>query len=172
MSQFFVSGQSTPPPPGSEIDTLSANGGPLTPPSGTNFNFSSPDNTITFATPADGQMTATAVFPVWQVITSSQVAARSQGYIINHASGPITLTLPASPSVGDSFSVVDIGGGTFVIAQLLGQDIQLGELNTTVGPAGNLTSKKKGDSLEVICWASGPGSSWVAIDATGNISVT
>lgn len=60
MSQFFIDTNAI---PGSSINTLSAEGGAATPPSGTNFNFAGNSGletggAIEFATPSDGQMTA------------------------------------------------------------------------------------------------------------------
>lgn len=182
MSQFFVESGASP-PPGSAIVTLSAEGGAATPPDASNnFDFTGggPDagsspfvitDTVSFGITAAGKMKSNAVFPHWQVIAASQIAAKSQGYLVNHVAGSITVTLPATPNVGDSFIISDIAGGGYVIAQNAGDSIRLGDDLTTTGVAGNLTTTMIGDTVNLVCWAIGPGASWVAIQPVGQFEV-
>lgn len=44
---------------------------------------------------------------VWSIISSNTSALISNGYLVDCSAGPITLTLPASPSVGDNIGVSD-----------------------------------------------------------------
>ena len=47
----------------------------------------------------------------WQAVkTTSFTAVAGEGYFINTTSGVITMTLPASPSIGDEVSVIDYAG--------------------------------------------------------------
>src|SRR5210317_405613 len=47
----------------------------------------------------------------WQTVkTSNFTAVAGEGYFINTTSGVITMTLPASPSIGDEVSVIDYAG--------------------------------------------------------------
>jgi hypothetical protein len=78
--------------------------------------------------------------------------------------------MPASPLVGDTFIVADIGGNFFQLNQNAGDSIQLGIDLTTV-TTGSITSTKKGDTLMLVCWASGPGASWIALQPVGNFTV-
>jgi hypothetical protein len=164
--------------PSGAVLTLSAEGGTATPPSaGDNFDFSGQitnyplgTQTVTFSIGGAGEMNADAVFPHWQVISTSQTAKKSQGYLVNHSASAITVTLPLSPVVGDSFVVSDIAGGKFIIGQNNGDSIRLGkDLTTTT--TGSISSMLNGDTLTLVCWASGPGASWVAIQPIGNFSV-
>ena len=47
----------------------------------------------------------------WQAVkTSDFTAVAGEGYFINTASGAVTVTLPSSPNLGDTLSIVDYGG--------------------------------------------------------------
>ena len=46
----------------------------------------------------------------WQaVVTSNTTMVAGRGYFVDTSSSAITMTLPASPSIGDTIEVVDIG---------------------------------------------------------------
>jgi len=47
----------------------------------------------------------------WQAVkTSSFTAVAGEGYFVNTSGGAVTVTLPASPSIGDFVGIVDYGG--------------------------------------------------------------
>lgn len=84
----------------------------------------------------------------WVNVTSATAQADSNtGYLAN-SSGPVVLTLPASPAVGDWIKVTGVGAGGWTIAQNAGQRI------TTTGlPGGN-----------TVTWtAQAPTGTWVAV---------
>ena len=62
----------------------------------------------------------------WQVVAgTSQQAQPNAGYMLSNAA-QVTLTLPASPTVGDIVRVSAIGNGPWRVAQNLGQSVRLG----------------------------------------------
>ena len=49
----------------------------------------------------------------WQAVkTASFTAVAGEGYFVNTAGGVITVTLPASPSIGDTVAIVDFGSAS------------------------------------------------------------
>ena len=65
----------------------------------------------------------------WQVVTgTSQQAQPNNGYAVNNAS-QVTITLPASPNVGDTVRISGLGTGGWKIAQNVGQSILGAGLN-------------------------------------------
>ena len=87
----------------------------------------------------------------WNEVTgtsASMVAAN--GYIANNAA-LVTLTLPATATLGDEMSVVGKGSGLFKIAQNAGQTVHFGGSSTTTGAGGSLTSMAQYDSLRLVC---------------------
>jgi len=87
----------------------------------------------------------------WQAVQSSNTTVTSgEGYFVNTTSGPLTLTLPASATLGDTISFVDYAG-TF--------DTN----NLTVGRNGH---KIQGDANDLTVATERAGLSLVYVDAT------
>lgn len=87
----------------------------------------------------------------WTEVTgTSQAMAVNNGYIANNA-GLVTLTLPATASVGDTVTVQGKGAGLFRIAQNAGQTIHFGSRDTTTGAGGYLEATQRYDSVELLC---------------------
>lgn len=187
---------------GATIETLSSEDGPPTPPNGHNFNFSgsiaggsAANGAIEFITPGgpgattDGQMDAKVLVDgttvtingsnqlvasgafKWTVTTSTAFTpANNTGYILRGAS-LATITLPPAPALDFIFGVVDSSGNLFVIAQNAGDTMQLVNSKTTA-TTGAIASTLVGDEITLVCWAQGPGASWIAVEYNGNLTVT
>lgn len=118
-------------------------------------------NTITIANTAAGL--------TWTVITANQTAAVNNGYFCNKAS-TLALALPASSAIGDVIEVANINTATGTqITQALGQQIFIGNTNTTSGATGTLTSTALGDSLKLVCRAAN--TTWQCVSMIGNWTV-
>lgn len=86
----------------------------------------------------------------WNVVAgTTQTLAANNGYFANNA-GVITFTLPVTSAVGDSYQIQNMQGG-FSIAQGAGQSIQIGNVATTTGSGGSITSTSLGDWTEIVC---------------------
>lgn len=88
----------------------------------------------------------------WNVITTaSEAMIVGNGYLANRNS-LIMFTLPPTSAVGDVIRVAQMNpSGSFMISQSAGQQIQLGNVTTTLGTGGSITSSAVGDSLELVC---------------------
>lgn len=87
---------------------------------------------------------------VWNTVTTNTAMVASNGYITNSAS-PITLALPGTAAVGDTFAVTGLGAGGWVISQQAGQNIISDTVSTTIGTGGSLTSSNRYDDLSLVC---------------------
>jgi len=112
---------------------------------GTGCNTSGSGDTVTINVSGGG-------FEWIDVTGTSDDIDPNTGYIANNAS-LVTLTLPASPTVGDCYRVVVKGTGFARIAQNANRTIQLGNEVTTTGVGGYLQATKVGDSIEILCTA-------------------
>lgn len=90
---------------------------------------------------------------VWNdVVGTSAAMVAFNGYIANNA-GLVTLTLPISCVLGDTFKIVAKGAGLVTIDQNASQSIRFGNQVTTVGVGGSVTATSIGDCLTLVCTA-------------------
>jgi len=89
-------------------------------------------------------------------------------YIANNAA-LVTLTLPATASLGDSIQIVGKGAGLFRIAQNAGQTIHYIDSDTTTGAGGSLTAIEQYAALELVCITAN--TDWAVLDSAGNFTV-
>ena len=107
----------------------------------------------------------------WSVITADQTVVVGNGYICNKA-GLLTLTLPASPSVGDMFAVTGMNTALgWKIAQPATQQIFMGTSSTTVGTGGSIASINIRDSVTLVCVVAGTAAVWNVITSMGNVTI-
>jgi hypothetical protein len=91
------------------------------------------------------------------------------GYICNKA-GLLTLTLPATAAAGTTLRVTGMNTALgWSIAQNAGQQIHFGNLSTTAGVGGSISSTLTRDSIELVCVVADL--EWNVISATGNLTV-
>lgn len=84
------------------------------------------------------------------VTTNTQAMAINTGYTAN-AMSLVTLTLPAICIYGTVFRVAGKGVGGWKIALNAGQVIHFGNVDTTIGTAGFLSSTNQYDAIELLC---------------------
>jgi len=107
----------------------------------------------------------------WNEVTgTTQAAAVNNGYITNNA-GLVTVTLPATASVGSVVRIMGLGAGGWKLAQNASQYVRWDESTvTTTGVGGSLDSTDDHDAVELLCTVTNNG--WSVLSSKGNISVT
>ena len=78
---------------------------------------------------------AAPVYNAWTVKTTTYTAVNGNQIIANHASTPFTVTLPASPSVGDSVTLKNVGSALLTVGRN-SQNINSAAADATM-PTGN-----------------------------------
>lgn len=87
----------------------------------------------------------------WVDVTgTTQAMAASTGYIADNAS-LVTLTLPSTVAQGTVIRVAGNGAGGWKIAQNASQVINAGNVPTTTGVTGSLSSSNRYDAIELLC---------------------
>jgi hypothetical protein len=87
----------------------------------------------------------------WTDVTgTTQAIVADSGYVADNV-GLVTLTLPATAAFGTAISIIGKGAGGWLIAQRAGQNIQMGNVSSTVGVGGSVASTNAFDSLNLIC---------------------
>ena len=127
---------------------------------------------ITFTTGAGTlQINSTGGGISWSVVTVNASFVGNTGTIANKGS-TLTMTLPASSSIGDVISITGINTALgWSIAQNANQQIFFGTSSTTVGVAGSISSINIRDSLTMVCVVAGASAVWNVIDAVGNMTI-
>lgn len=104
----------------------------------------------------------------WSEVTgTSQAAAVNSAYVVNNA-GLVTVTLPDTAAVGDIVRVVGKGAGGWKVAQNASESINFGNVTTTTGVGGYISSTLRYDSVELVCTVAN--TTWTAISSVGNIT--
>ena len=119
----------------------------------TNAMFSSNVTAVMFTGAGHGLTNVPGAF-FWVTVTNNNTLAQPNiGYICTNDVNPVTVQLPLSLSIGDTFRVAGVGAAGWVIAQTNGQTILAGNLSTLIGQN----------------WAtSGPSASWTAVASSAN----
>lgn len=129
---------------------------------GTGISITNGNNSITINSSGGGI--------TWVNVTgTTQTVATGNGYLSNNA-GTITFTLPASSTIGDYFRIAGVQG-LWTIAQNAGQQILYGNMSTTVGVTGSITSTNAGDCMEFVATNTSASSVWRVITSLGNFTV-
>ncbi len=111
--------------------------------------------------------------PYWFEVTGISVSAANArpnfGYITNNGS-LVTVNLPTTAAVGQTFHICGKGTGGWQIAQSAGQQIHFGTLDTTSGATGHLDSTSQYDAITLVCTVAN--NEFTVVHSQGTISVT
>lgn len=104
----------------------------------------------------------------WQNIGASQALVNNYGYVCGSGAG-LSFSLPATASVGYVIQLALNGATSWTVTQGAGQQIRLGNVQTTSGVGGYLASTAQGDWIELICDVAN--THWIGCVKEGNITV-
>lgn len=85
-----------------------------------------------------------------EIVASPQAMTADTGYVAN-TGGLLTFTLPVTAAFGTAIDLIGKGAGGWLIAQNAGQNIQVGNVSSTVGVGGSVASTNQYDSISLIC---------------------
>ena len=85
------------------------------------------------------------------VASATQTLAKNTGYITDNGASLVTYTLPATCAQGGIIEVAGKSSGGWLIAQLAGQQIFLGNQQTTLGATGSIASTNLHDYVKLLC---------------------
>jgi hypothetical protein len=130
---------------------------------GTNISIVNTSGAITISS------TGMAGFTWTHVTGVSQAMVSNNGYVADNA-GLVTLTLPATSLFGDAIDIVGRGAGGWEIAQGAGQQVIIGNLSSTAGAGGSVSSTNRRDSLSLICTLANI--EWTVLGAPQSLGLT
>ena len=92
-----------------------------------------------------------AQYITWSDVTGTSASMLSNhGYIADNV-GLVTLTLPATASLGDIIYVIGKGSGLWSIAQNSGQTIHINAASSTTGTGGSAASTSQYNYVQLVC---------------------
>ncbi|MDE3022116.1 MAG: hypothetical protein KGI54_09665 [Pseudomonadota bacterium] len=104
----------------------------------------------------------------WNFISVDTLMSTNNGYMCT-SGGVLNVTLPTTSNPGDEIEVILSGASGFNIVQGISQQIQYGEVQTTLGSGGSLSSTQQGDSIRLVCRDAN--AYWVAASTIGNLTI-
>lgn len=150
----FVTNSGTATPAANIIQVLGINGVTTAAPG--------PSNIITIDVTGSGVL--------WVTTNASQTLIVQRGYICSGpATGNVQFNLPATSALGDVIEITLDGSTSFSVVQSAGQSIRLGNISTTVGVGGSLSSTQQGDSIRMVCQTANL--KWNVISSVGTLSL-
>ncbi len=154
----------------SGVLTLTGNSGGAVPPTAGNINVIGSGSVNVVGNPGTSTLTISMSGGgiSWSTIGAGQTLAVDHGYICT-AGGTLSLLLPPTSSVGNIIEITLDGSTGFTITQGAGQQIRIGNLSTTSGVTGTLSSTQQGDSLKMVC--SVANLKWNVLSEMGNLTV-
>lgn len=105
----------------------------------------------------------------WTAISANQTLSVNNGYICVSPGGALSLALPAVAAVGSEIEVTLDGATSWTVTQGAGQQIRLGNVQTTSGAGGSLASTAQGNTIRMVC--SVANNKWNILSSIGNITV-
>jgi len=170
MSQAGILSDST--SAAADIEKLTGDaGGPVGPDAGFNVNILGGVGINVVGNPATNTLTINTIggFITWNRVAGPAVAAAvDNGYIPTNAA-LVTFTLPVASAVGDEIEIAGEGAGGWSIAQNAGQSVQFGNLATTVGVGGSLSSTNQWDTVRIVCRVAN--TTWSVLSNVGVLNV-
>ncbi len=130
---------------------------------GTNISITSVSGSITISANPNG---------LWLDETGPSVTmAPNTGYTSDDGATLVTFTLPTTAVIGDYVEIQGKGAGLFKIAQAASQQINFGNIPSTSGTGGSVSSTLQYDAIKLRALTAGATSTWSVVSCQGNFSV-
>lgn len=150
------------------VETITTPDTTIVNPSSGNINFINGDGISIIGSGNDITISAVGGGFTWIPITSTPLSfVDSVGYFAEDASARPNIFLPVTCAAGESFAVTAVNILGWTISQNAGQQIQFGNLTTTVGVSGFLQTNAIGDTAYLVC--STANTNFIVVSAIGNI---
>lgn len=108
----------------------------------------------------------------WQTVTQATQPANmavNTGYIcLTGGTGDVVLKLPATAAIGNIIEITLDGATSFQVTQAASQQIVYGNLQTTSGTGGSITTTAQGNSLRMVAQSS---TRWNILSSLGSLTV-
>ena len=101
--------------------------------------------------------------------TGTVTMAVNTGYTSDDGASLVTFTLPTTSAIGDFVEINGKGSGLYTIAQASGQQIHFGNIASTSGATGTVSSTLQFDCIRLRCITAN--TIWVVVSSVGNFTI-
>lgn len=101
--------------------------------------------------------------------TPSVTMTANTGYTSDDGATLVTFTLPTTSAIGDFVEINGKGSGLYTIAQATGQQIHFGNIASTLGAGGTVSSTLQYDCIRLRCITAN--TIWVVVSSVGNFTI-
>lgn len=101
--------------------------------------------------------------------TGTVTMTANTGYTSDDGASLVTFTLPTTSAIGDFVEINGKGSGLYTIAQATGQQIHFGNIASTSGAGGSVSSTLQYDCIKLRCITAN--TIWVVVSSVGNFTV-
>ena len=101
--------------------------------------------------------------------TGTVTMTTNTGYTSDDGASLVTFTLPTTSSIGDQVEINGKGAGLYTIAQASGQQIHFGNIASTSGSGGSVSSTLQYDCIKLRCIVAN--TIWVVVSSIGNFTI-
>lgn len=152
-----------------EIDTITTPDGTTVVPTASNIifangsgmNITGSGSTVTFNS-VGGGLSWSSVSGISQALVAGHAYVTSNGSLT-------TFSLPTTAAFGDFYIISGLGSGGWAVSQAAGQSLIVGNVTSTVGVGGSVSSTLRSDSMQIVCVTEN--TTFKVLDWTGNLTV-
>jgi len=101
--------------------------------------------------------------------TGTVTMTTNTGYTSDDGASLVTFTLPTTSAIGDFVEINGKGSGLYTIAQATGQQIHFGNIASTSGAGGSVSSTLQFDCIRLRCITAN--TIWVVVSSVGNFTI-
>ena len=101
--------------------------------------------------------------------TGTVTMSSNTGYTSDNGASLVTFTLPTTSAIGDFVEINGKGSGLYTIAQATGQQIHFGNIASTSGAGGSVSSVLQFDCIRLRCVTAN--TIWAVVSSVGNFTV-
>lgn len=101
--------------------------------------------------------------------TTPVTMAVNTGYTSDDGATLVHFTLPATSAIGDFVEINGKGAGLYIIEQAAGQQINFGNVASTLGAGGSVASTLQFDCIRLRCITAN--TIWVVVSSVGNFTI-
>jgi hypothetical protein len=106
----------------------------------------------------------------WLLASSTPITMLpNYSYVTNNGATLSTFTLPTTAAFGTTLEISGVSSGGWTLTQEIGQSINFGNVSSTTGSSGSLSSMNQNDYVKLVCVSAN--TTWNVIGSIGMLTI-